>query len=64
VKGGEVEMSEQVKGKKRRAYQKPQIECVKLVPEEAVLAGCKPGPGPQGASCNLLLGAICSEVTS
>lgn len=26
---------------KKKAYQKPQLQEVKLVPEEAVLAGCK-----------------------
>ncbi|MEW6747023.1 MAG: hypothetical protein AB1486_30165 [Planctomycetota bacterium] len=48
----------------RRPYVRPTLEVVNLLPEEAVLAGCKPGPGPQGASCNLALGAICRDVTS
>jgi len=33
-------------GKKKKAYKKPEVEQVKLVPEEAVLGACKnPGWG-------------------
>lgn len=62
VKKQEVEKQEAEDS--RRVYQKPLVEVVALVPEEAVLAGCKPGPGPAGASCNQLLGGICFDVTS
>lgn len=42
--------------KSRKSYQKPQLECVRLVVQEAVLANCKmsgfAGSGvPAGSAC-------------
>lgn len=34
---------------KKKLYQKPCINLIKLVPEEAVLGACKTGGGPQDA---------------
>ena len=36
--------------KVRKPYQKPNVNRVKLVINEAVLAGCKTGPGASGQS--------------
>ena len=35
--------------KSRKTYKKPQINQVKLVVDEAILAGCKVAPGNPGA---------------
>jgi hypothetical protein len=35
--------------KKKRTYHRPEMERVRLVPEEAVLGGCKYTSGVQGA---------------
>lgn len=44
-----------IMGAKKKSYSKPQIEKVQLVPEEAVLTGCKmaaPGSGKNSGKCN------------
>lgn len=50
---------------KKKVYQKPQIKQVNLVPEEAVLAGCKVAtdPGAIGKGGNICGGAspVCQE---
>ena len=39
--------------KRKKAYRKPEIKRVRLMPEEAVLGGCKTtgGPGEYASSC-------------
>jgi hypothetical protein len=41
--------------KRKKAYRKPEIKRVKLVPEEAVLGGCKTSGelGPDGLGCGI-----------
>lgn len=44
--------------KKKKPYQKPELNRVDLRPEEAVLGACKSSgtSGPGGANCNLIMG--------
>ena len=51
----------------RKPYQKPQIERVKLVPDESVLGICKAGgaaSGPSTTNCiNPIGGGFCKDQT-
>ena len=50
---------------KKKNYQKPEINQVKLVPEEAVLLGCKRADGIGGKTDKCTTGNACkSEITS
>jgi hypothetical protein len=52
----------------KRAYVKPEIASVNLIPDEAVLAACKTsgmnGPGSLGDNCLTALGADCLDQVS
>ena len=47
---------------KRKSYRKPQINKVKLVPEEAVLLGCKRADGTGGKDNGCTTGSKCKDV--
>jgi len=49
----------------RRHYCKPRLEQVRLVPEEAVLTGCKTNSvnGPTGKNCKFR-GVMCNQKAS
>jgi hypothetical protein len=50
--------------KKKRPYHKPQIERVRLRPEEAVLGGCKTAAGGGWMMVNCLSDSCFTNVTS
>ena len=49
---------------KKRHYEKPQLQEVKLVPEEAVLAACKTATGLAGGTRTCRTSNKCSGATS
>lgn len=49
---------------KKKQYQKPQLQEVKLVPEEAVLAACKTATGRTGGTRTCRTSTRCTGATS